>query len=249
VAELPHPCELVDAVLGRVEGQRLNVCRGDRQVEELLHQTVGPSKRRRSRRHQSHEFAAVDVPAIRPDRPGGEVVMQLIPAVLVTQRDARNDVAVSAGLLLEPERVRHEVVAVIALGEARQVARRGCFGHNDKNGERIVAVRLAERLSELAAKVDLDVVDVARAVGTNPRTVSRWWAATTAPQRSQRERLLEVIATLERLSSTLRAEAAHDWLLSPNPMLGYDEPIDLLGAGEFRRVIGAIDALADGVFV
>lgn len=109
--------------------------------------------------------------------------------------------------------------------------------------------RLAERLTQLAVQVELDPVDVARAVGTNPRTVSRWLSATTTPQRSQRERLLEVIATLERLSLTLRPTAAHDWLLSPNPLLNYHKPIDLLAQGEFRRVLGAIDALADGVFV
>jgi hypothetical protein len=34
-----------------------------------------------------------------------------------------------------------------------------------------------------------------------------------------------------------------------NGALGYHKPIDLLRAGEFRRVLGAIDALAEGVFV
>jgi uncharacterized protein (DUF2384 family) len=112
-----------------------------------------------------------------------------------------------------------------------------------------VATRLTQRLADLAGAVDLDEVEIARAVDANPRTVARWFAETTVPQRSQRERLLEVIAALERLSGTLRPEAAHDWLLAPNPLLAYDKPIDLLGAGEFRRVLGAIDALADGVFV
>jgi putative toxin-antitoxin system antitoxin component (TIGR02293 family) len=112
-----------------------------------------------------------------------------------------------------------------------------------------VSPRLTQRLTDLASAVDLDAVEIARAVGTNPRTVSRWLTETTAPQRSQRERLLEVIAVLERLSATLRPEAAHDWLLTPNPLLQYDKPIDLLGEGSFRRVLGAIDALADGVFV
>ena len=112
-----------------------------------------------------------------------------------------------------------------------------------------MGTRLAQRLTDLAAAVDLDSVDMARAIGTNPRTVSRWLAETSAPQRSQRERLLEVIAALERLSATLQAEAAHDWLLSPNPLLEYAKPIDLLAAGDFRNVLGAIDAMADGVFV
>ena len=112
-----------------------------------------------------------------------------------------------------------------------------------------MSMRLAQRLAALASAVDLDPVEIARAVGTNPRTLSRWLAETTAPQRAQRERLLEVIAALERLSATLRPDAVHDWLLEPNPLLEYDKPIDLLGNGDFRRVLGAIDALADGVFV
>ena len=122
-------------------------------------------------------------------------------------------------------------------------------GDNRVRGVVDVSMRLAQRLTALANAVDLDAVEIARAVGTNPRTVSRWLAETTAPQRSQRERLLEVIVALERLSATLRPEAAHDWLLTPNPLLSYDKPIDLLGGGNFRPVLGAIDALADGVFV
>ena len=112
-----------------------------------------------------------------------------------------------------------------------------------------MVTRLAHRLNDLAAAVELDTGDIARAVGTNPRTVTRWVTGATVPQRSVRERLLEVIAVLERLSDTLQPAAAHDWLLSPNPMLGYEKPIALLASGDYRRVLGAIDALADGVFV
>lgn len=46
----------------------------------------------------------------------------------------------------------------------------------------------------------------------------------------------------------LRPLAAHDWLLSPNASLDHDKPIDLLRAGEYRRVLGAVEAMAEGVF-
>jgi putative toxin-antitoxin system antitoxin component (TIGR02293 family) len=95
----------------------------------------------------------------------------------------------------------------------------------------------------------LDQEEVARVVGANPRTVSRWLKQEAAPRREARERLLEFLAVIERLSSTLRPEPAHDWLFSPNPALGHEKPADLLKEGGYREVLGAVDALAEGVFV
>jgi putative toxin-antitoxin system antitoxin component (TIGR02293 family) len=108
---------------------------------------------------------------------------------------------------------------------------------------------IAERLEEVAARVDLDQADLARMLETDPRTVSRWLKKQTAPRSTARERLLEVIVVLERLSTVLRPDVAHDWLFTPNRSLGYRKPIDLLREGEFRPVLGAIEALAEGVFV
>jgi putative toxin-antitoxin system antitoxin component (TIGR02293 family) len=108
---------------------------------------------------------------------------------------------------------------------------------------------LAERLERAASNVDLDGSDLARVLETNPRTVSRWLNDEASPRHDARERLLEVIAVLERLSATLTAEAGHDWLFTPNPAFEYHKPVDLIREGEFRRVLGAIDAMAEGVFV
>lgn len=108
---------------------------------------------------------------------------------------------------------------------------------------------LAERLQRAASSIDLDHTELARVLETNPRTVSRWLRKETEPRPDSRERLLEVIAVLERLSGTLRPSAAHDWLFTPNPMLDHHKPVDLLRRGDFRDVLGAIDALAEGVFV
>jgi putative toxin-antitoxin system antitoxin component (TIGR02293 family) len=112
-----------------------------------------------------------------------------------------------------------------------------------------VATRLAERLGHLVEKTDLDQAEVARVLGTSTRTVSRWLRDQVAPRREFRERLLEFLAVLERLSMVLRPEPAHDWLFTPNPLLDYHKPADLLRGGKFREVLAAVDALGEGVFV
>lgn len=114
---------------------------------------------------------------------------------------------------------------------------------------RVMSTFTVERLERAAASIDLDQRALARVLDANPRTVSRWLKKEAAPRPDARERLLELIAVLERLSATLRPSAAHDWLFTPNASLDHHKPVDLLREGEFRRVLGAIDALAEGVFV
>lgn len=55
------------------------------------------------------------------------------------------------------------------------------------------------------------------------------------------------VEILEKLSGVLKPQAAHDWLFSPNPLLEHHKPVELLRAGEYRQVLGAIDAMAEGV--
>lgn len=108
---------------------------------------------------------------------------------------------------------------------------------------------LASRLQDAAAKTDLDQADIARVLDTNPRTIARWMQRTSAPRPDTRHRLLELVAVLEQLSAVLQPQAAHDWLFTPNPLLDHHRPVDLLRDAEPRPVLGAIDAMAEGVFV
>jgi putative toxin-antitoxin system antitoxin component (TIGR02293 family) len=107
---------------------------------------------------------------------------------------------------------------------------------------------LAAKLEQASSAIELDQADLARVLDANPRTVARWIQGDTEPRPDARERLLELIAVLERLSGVLRPAAAHDWLFTPNPALDHHKPVDLLRGREYRRVLGAIDALAEGVF-
>ncbi len=112
-----------------------------------------------------------------------------------------------------------------------------------------MAADLAERLEQASDRLELDQADLARVLDTNPRTVARWLQKQASPRPDSRERVLELLAVLEQLSGVLQPQAAHDWLFSPNPMLDHYKPVDLLREGEYRRVLGAIDAIAEGVFV
>lgn len=108
---------------------------------------------------------------------------------------------------------------------------------------------LSRRLRNATERTDLDHADIADLLGSTPRTVSRWLNEASEPRPDARRRLLEVVAALEHLSGVLEPATAHDWLFSPNPMLDHHKPADLLADGEFRPVLGLIDALAEGVFV
>lgn len=110
-------------------------------------------------------------------------------------------------------------------------------------------VILVERLEQAIEKSNLEPSEVGRVVGTSGRTVTRWLKAEAQPRRDARERLLELLAVIDRLSGALRPDVAHDWLFSPNPALDHRKPAELLKEGKYREVLGAVDALGEGVFV
>lgn len=112
-----------------------------------------------------------------------------------------------------------------------------------------MATNLTERLEHASQSVKLDQSDLARVLDANPRTVARWMQRQSTPRRESRERVLELLAVFDQLSGVLKPQAAHDWLLSPNSTLDHHKPVDLLRGGDYRKVLGAIDALADGTFV
>jgi putative toxin-antitoxin system antitoxin component (TIGR02293 family) len=102
-------------------------------------------------------------------------------------------------------------------------------------------------LDELIDTRVVDSGDLAQITGTTPRSVSRWTAAKATPRRDAEDRLLELKAVVDQLRKVLRDQPARLWLRSPNADLGWRKPLELVGDGEYRRVIGAILAMAEGV--
>lgn len=108
-------------------------------------------------------------------------------------------------------------------------------------------------MTAMAAVVDglliddiLDSPDVAQVTGATPRSVSRWREG-ASPRRPAEERLLEMKAVIDLLRRVLREEPARLWIRSPQPDLDYEKPLDLIERGEYRRVIGVVLTLAEGV--
>ena len=107
----------------------------------------------------------------------------------------------------------------------------------------------ASTVENIEEKAGLSYEDIARVVGASPRSISRWAHGEADPRAGARDRLLETAAVIAALSKVLTADGAHIWLFTPNPFLDFDRPTDLLARGEFKRVLAAIEGLADGVFV
>jgi len=93
----------------------------------------------------------------------------------------------------------------------------------------------------------IDATDVAQITGATPRSVSRWTAAKASPRRDAEDRLLELKSVVDLLRSVLRDEPARLWLRSQNPDLDWRKPLELIADGEYRRVIGSVLAMAEGV--
>jgi putative toxin-antitoxin system antitoxin component (TIGR02293 family) len=93
----------------------------------------------------------------------------------------------------------------------------------------------------------VDAADIARALQTTVRSVSRWQAAGSAPRRDSEERLLELNAVVRLLGDVMQPDAGRLWLRSPHPELDYEKPLDLIAAGRYREVVAELLALAEGV--
>lgn len=106
---------------------------------------------------------------------------------------------------------------------------------------------LAALLDRLYETGVIDTADVARVSGVHARSVIRWHADRAEPRRESEERLLELKAVIDLLRRVMRDDAAHLWLRSPNPDLGYEKPLDLISTGHYQRVVDLLLALGEGV--
>ena len=102
-------------------------------------------------------------------------------------------------------------------------------------------------LDEMIDTRVIDAGDLAQITGATPRSVSRWTTAKAMPRRDAEDRLLELKAVVDQLRNVIRDESARLWLRSPNPDLDWRKPLELIADGEYRRVIGAVLAMAEGV--
>ena len=94
----------------------------------------------------------------------------------------------------------------------------------------------------------IDTAGVARIIDRDPKTVARWLRYESEPRWEVRELLLTLGVVLERLSTVIERGATEEWLFTPVPLLDYERPVDMLRRGEYRPVLGVVDAIGEGVF-
>jgi uncharacterized protein (DUF2384 family) len=107
--------------------------------------------------------------------------------------------------------------------------------------------KVVDLLDQVLAGGTVTAAHVARVLGTTSRSVARWHAAEVSPRRESEERLIELTAVVDLTRRCLPPESARLWLRTPNPELADGKPLDLIARGEYRSVIGALLATAEGV--
>jgi len=108
---------------------------------------------------------------------------------------------------------------------------------------------VANKLGVITETMHLTYDEIGQIVDASARSVSRWNHGNAEPQKLARQRLLELAYVADELRDVLRPEDANLWIFSPNRLLGGDTPAQRISTGEFRSVVGVIEALADGIVV
>jgi transcriptional regulator with XRE-family HTH domain len=114
--------------------------------------------------------------------------------------------------------------------------------------EDVVADRGGEQYSRIVSDLreTVSTEDLARIIGIHSRQIQNWAAGRNRPQGENREQLLGVYYLVQRLRDVYRPEGIEIWLHSRNREFDARRQLDLLVAGEYERVLAAVERLADG---
>ncbi len=110
-----------------------------------------------------------------------------------------------------------------------------------------IDIGLGSAIRRLQQDFGLDDRGLASALGVDRRTLTRWAAAETYPQKEAWARLQKIVALHKVLMMMWTTpHAARAWLHRPSPFLGHTEPIELVQRGRFDRVEAALEAINSG---
>jgi transcriptional regulator with XRE-family HTH domain len=110
-----------------------------------------------------------------------------------------------------------------------------------------MAVSYAAEAARAHALGGLSEADIARATGVAATTARKWLAGTRSPTGERADRLIELAAMVERLAAVMQPDYIPIWMRKPIPLLDDDKPLDVIAAGEYRRVSEVIAGLESPV--
>jgi putative toxin-antitoxin system antitoxin component (TIGR02293 family) len=94
----------------------------------------------------------------------------------------------------------------------------------------------------------IDNAAIARATGAARATVSAWMRATRRPKAEHRDRLLELVAIADRLTTVMDDEQVGLWLQKPSIALNDERPLDAIANGRYRDVSKVVAELENDSF-
>ena len=106
-----------------------------------------------------------------------------------------------------------------------------------------MATAFAGEAAHIQATGHLSAADIARATGTNETTVRAWLRADRSPSGKRAERLAELSSVVERLARVIEPTYVPVWMRKPIPLLDDDKPLDVIAAGDYRRVSRVVAGL------
>jgi len=89
----------------------------------------------------------------------------------------------------------------------------------------------------------LSETDLARATGVGPSSAHDWLLGSSTPTGPAAARVTELVTAVERLELLIKRDYIAEWLRSPVPALDGDGPLDVIGAGDYRRLARVISGL------
>ena len=94
----------------------------------------------------------------------------------------------------------------------------------------------------------IEPADIARVTGAARATVGSWIRATRRPGAAHRERLLQLVSVVDRLTNVMDEDYVAIWLQKPQPALKDDSPLDALGDGRYKQVSRLVAELENDSF-
>lgn len=111
--------------------------------------------------------------------------------------------------------------------------------------DQAMATALASEVRHIQQVSGLSARDIAKATNVDESTVRSWLRQDRSPSGERADRLVELSAMVERLSNLLDRDYIAVWMNKPIPSLEDDKPLEVIAAGEYRRVSRVIASLED----
>lgn len=110
-----------------------------------------------------------------------------------------------------------------------------------------VASPYADEVRRVRA-LGIETSDIARATGAAMATVTSWIRSERRPSAAYRDRLMDLVAIVDRLATTMDGASVPVWLNKPIPALGEERPLIAIRKGRYKDVSRLVAELENDAF-